>query len=421
MSDEFDPHPSWKFTDEMERRQFLKLGSTTAGMLALAACGAATTPAGPSAPTGPDFKLGVVLPKSQVYATLGESIVNGMRLYFDKVGNQAGNRKIKMPSTTEDEGTTAEAALTGTRKVVEQDQVDMVAGFVLSNTAAAARDYLDQTKTPTLIANAGANVLSRAKKSLYIYRTSFSNWQPNWPMGKYVAENVSKKVTLLYANYAAGAEQTGGFKETFVPAGGTIIKEVTPPLNNTDYSSYISQVRDSRPEAIYVFLSGTDAINFLKQASQVNLFQSIKVTGSGYFVEQDVLQVIGDAAPIGAISGLHWALTLDNSENKAFVADYQKKYNRQADVFAMQGFDTARVIVEALNAVKGNTSNREGFLKAIGDVKFKSPRGDFSFDLSTNNVINPVYVRELVRDPQLGLTNKVKTYFPAVKDTGRNL
>ncbi len=419
MAREFEQDSSWKLSDEMERREFLKLGATTAGMLALAACGAGTPSASPTAVTGPDFKLGVVLPKSQVYASLGESIVNGLRLYFDKVGNQAGNRRIKMPTTPEDEGTTAEAALTGTRKVVEQDQVDMVVGFVLSNTAAAARNYLDQTKTPTLIANAGANALSRAAKSPYIFRTSFSNWQPNQPMGKYVADNITKKVTLLYANYAAGTEQTGAFKETFIPAGGTIIKEITPPLNNTDYSSFITQVRDSRPEAIYVFLSGTDAINFLKQANQVNLFQSIKVTGSGYFVEQDVLQVIGDAAPIGAISGLHWALTLDNPENKAFTADYQKKYNRQADVFAMQGFDTARVIVDALNAVKGSTSNKEGFLKAISDVKFKSPRGDFSFDPNTNNVINPIYIRELVRDPQLGPTNKVRTSFPAVKDPGR--
>jgi len=415
MSDDLATRVSGTLTEEIERRQFLKLGIGAAGALALAACGGETSP---GASAGPDFKLGIILPYSKVYANLGDSITNGMVLYFDKVGNQAGNRNIKL--IKEDEEVDPAVGLTRAHKLVEQDNVDMVAGFVSSPSAATARNYLHDNKIPTLIANAGSNSLSRGNKSAYLFRTSFSNWQPNWPMGKYVFEKVSKRVTLLYAKYAAGTEQTGGFKETFVPAGGQVLAEVTPPLDNRDYSPFITQVQASRPEAVYVFLSGTDAINFLTQAKQVDLFRTIKVTGSGYFVEQDVLQAIRpEQAPIGAISGLHWALTLDNPENKAFVNDYKKKFSKQADVFAMQGFDTARVIVDALNAVKGNTSDKDAFLKAISQVKFKSPRGDFRFDPDTNNVINTIYIRELVNDAQLGPTNRVITSVADVKDPGK--
>ena len=300
--------------------------------------------------------------------------------------------------------------------VTLQDNVDMVAGYVASPDAVGARDYLDQNAMPTLIANAGANVLSRAKKSSYIYRTSFSNWQPSHPMGAYVAENISKKVTLLYANYAAGSEAAAAFKETFT---GTILAEVKPPLNNQDYSTYISQIRASKPEAIYFFLSGTDANNFFTQAKQVDLFANIKVTGAGFGVEQDVTQAIGDKSPVGAITGLHWAYTLDNKENKDFTTAYKSKYGRLADVFAMQGYDTARVIIEALNAVKGKTEDKQAFLKAIAAVKFKSPRGDFRFDPATNNVVNPIYIRELVKDPSLGYVNKVKTTVASVADPGQ--
>ena len=84
----------------------------------------------------------------------------------------------------------------------------------------------------------------------------------------------------------------------------------------------------------------------------------------------------------------------------------------------MQGYDTARVIVDALNTVKGKTDDKQAFLKAIGDVKFKSPRGDFLFDAATNNVINPVYIRELIKDPSLGYVNKVKTTVASVADPG---
>jgi branched-chain amino acid transport system substrate-binding protein len=398
--------------DALTRRQVLQAGLAGATMLGLAACGE-SQPATVGASAGPDFKVGVVLPASKVYAELGASITNGMKLYLDKVGSKAAGRKIVL--LFEDEEATPDVALAKTRKLVEQDNVSMIAGYVASPDAVGSRDFLDQNAIPTLIANAGANVLSRAKKSTYIYRTSFSNWQPNHPMGAYVADNISKKVTLVYANYAAGTETAASFKETYT---GQILAEVKPPLNTQDYSTYISQIRASKPEAIYFFLSGTDAVNFFTQAKQVDLFANIKVTGSGFGVEQDVTQAIGDKSPVGAITGLHWAYTLDTKENKDFTSAYKSKYGKLADVFAVQGYDTARVIVDALNAVKGKTDDKQAFLKAIAAVKFKSPRGDFQFDTATNNVINPVYIRELIKDPSLGYVNKVKLTVAGVADPG---
>src|SRR5439155_208326 len=87
------------------------------------------------------------------------------------------------------------------------------------------------------------------------------------------------------------------------------------------------------------------------QAKQVDLFANIKVTGAGFGVEQDVTQAIGDKSPVGAITGLHWAYTLDNKENKDFTTAYKSKYGRLADVFAMQGYDTARVIIELMDVL----------------------------------------------------------------------
>ncbi len=190
MSDEIERYLHWKLAESLDRRDFLKLGLTAAGVAAVAACGGSTS-VGPTGPTGPEFKLGVVLPYSGVYAELGTSITNGMRMYFDSVGNQAGNRTITM--ITADEQVALADAVAATKKVVEQDAVDMVAGYVSSPNAAGNRNYLDGLKMPTLIANAGVNSLSRAARSPYIYRTSFSNWQPAHPMGTYVAEKLGKK------------------------------------------------------------------------------------------------------------------------------------------------------------------------------------------------------------------------------------
>ena len=421
MADQIERYLDFKLADGVNRRGFLKLGLTAAGMAGVAACGGSTT-TGPSGPTGPEFKLGVVLPNSGVYAELGKSITNGMHMYFDSVGNQAGNRKITM--ITSDEQTALADAVAATKKVVEQDSVDMVAGYVSSPNAAGNRDYLDGQKMPTLIANAGTNSLSRAAKSPFIYRTSFSNWQPSHPMGTYVAEKLGKKrIQLVYAKYGAGLESVASFKETFTAAGGTIVGPdvATPFPNNGDQTPFVQAIKTDAIDGIYCFMSGTDAVTFLKKANELGTLKKLGlVSGSGFFVEQDVLAAITDAAPVGAITGLHWALTLATRENQDFVSKYSKTFSgRQADVFAVQGFDTARVIVEALNAEKGKTDDKLSFMKAISNVSFKSPRGDFRFDPNTNNVVQTIYVRKTVNDPKLGWTNQVIDQYPGVADPGK--
>ena len=421
MGDEIERYLDDRLAAQLDRREFLQVGLTVAGAAVFAACGG-TTSGGPSGPTGPEFKLGVVLPYSGVYAELGTSITNGMRMYFDSVGNQAGNRKITM--VTADEQVALADAVAATKKVVEQDSVDMVAGYVSSPNAAGNRDYLHGQKIPTLIANAGVNSLSRTAKSPFIYRTSFSNWQPAHPVGTYVVEKLGKKkIQLVYAKYGAGLESVASFKETFTAAGGTIVGPdvATPFPNNGDQTPFVQAIQTDKIDGIYSFMSGTDAVTFLKKAAELGTLGKLGlVSGAGFFVEQDVLAAIQDAAPNGAITGLHWALTLTNKENQDFIAKYSKKFNgRQADVFAVQGFDTARVIVDALNAVKGNTDNKDGFMQAIAKVSFKSPRGDFKFDPSTNNVVQTIYIRKTVKDAKLGWTNQVIDQYPGVADPGK--
>ncbi len=422
MADKIQSYLDRKLVESVDRREFLQLGLTVAGAAAFVACGG-TTPSGPSGPTGPEFKLGVVLPYSGVYAELGNSITNGMRMYFDSVGNQAGNRKITM--ITADEKVSVPDATAATKKVVEQDGVDMVAGYVSSPNAAGNRDYLDSQKIPTLIANAGINALSRTKKSPFIYRTSFTNWQPANPVGTYAAQKLGKKrIQLVYANYGAGIESSGSFRESFTAAGGTIVgPDVKPPFpNNGDQTPFVQAIQTDKVDGIFCFLSGTDAVTFLKKAAELGTLKKpgFLVTGGGFFVEQDVLAAIQDAAPEGAITGLHWALTLTNKENQDFITNYTKKFSgRQPDVFAVQGFDTARVIVEALNATKGKTDNKDAFMTAISKVVFKSPRGDFKFDPNTNNVVQTIYIRKTVKDPKLGWTNQVIDQYPGVVDPGK--
>ncbi len=169
----------------LTRRDLLKGASALAGLALasplLSACGPMGRPGSGTKP----LKIGILLPYSDIYAVLGESITAAMKLYFDEVGGEAGGRPIEV--ITEDTEIKPDVAQQKARKLVEQDEVDLVAGIVSSGVLMALRDYFDSMKKPLIVANAGANQISRAAKSPYIWRTSFTNWQPSWPMGSWAA------------------------------------------------------------------------------------------------------------------------------------------------------------------------------------------------------------------------------------------
>ncbi len=364
----------------------------------------------------PPLKIGLVLPYTGVYAVLGESITQAMELVFARENWTVAGRKIEM--IKEDDEMKPPVGIRKTEKLIDSDKVDILTGPVHSGILMGMRDKVHNSKTILIVSNAGADDISRARCSKWIFRTSFSNWQPCQPMGGWVAKNVSKEVFQVAPNYQAGKDMMAAFRETFLPAGGKVIAEDYPKLGETDYAPYLTKIKQSGAKAVFAFFSGTDAVNFVKQYDQFGLKQSIKLTGAGFLTEPDVLPAQGGSA-LGIITGHFYTPLLDNPTNHRFVKDFREKYfGKVPDGFACQGYDTAEVIIRALKAVNGNTQDKEKLVDAIAKVEFDSPRGRFRFDPKTHNVIQPyIYVRE-VREVYGGLNNVPIDKIADVRDPG---
>src|SRR5262252_6351742 len=392
------------------RRRFLSGGAATAAGVAV----------GPwvlraHGQSGP-LKVGLVLPYTGVYAVLGESITQGMELVFARENWTVAGRKVEM--IKEDDEMKPPVGIRKTEKLIDADKVDILTGPVHSGILMGMRDKVHSSKTILIVSNAGADAISRERCSRWIFRTSFSNWQPNQPMGAWVAKNVSKDVFITAPNYQAGKDQLEAFKETFVPAGGKLVGEDYPKLGETDYAPYLTKIRQSGAKAVYAFFSGTDAVNFVKQFDEFGLKGSVKLTGAGFLTEPDVLPAQGKAA-LGIITGHFYTPLLDNPTNQRFVKEFRDKFaGKMPDGFACQGYDTAEVIVRALKAVNGNTQDKDKLVDVIAKVEFDSPRGRFRFDPKTHNVIQPfIYIRE-VRETPLGINNVPIDKVADVRDPG---
>lgn len=365
---------------------------------------------------GAPLKIGVLLPYSGVYAVLGESITQGMELVFARENWTVAGRKVEM--IKEDDESKPPVGIRKAEKLIESDKVDILTGPVHSGVLAGIRDKVHSTKTILIVSNAGADDISRARCSRWIFRASFSNWQPCQPMGGWVAKNVAKDVFQIAPNYQAGKDMMAAFRETFVPAGGKVVAEDYPKLGETDYAPYLTKIKQSGAKGVFAFFSGSDAVNFVKQYDQFGLKGAVKLTGAGFLTEPDVLPAQG-ASALGIITGHFYTPLLDNPTNQRFVKEFREKFGgKMPDGFACQGYDTAEVIVRSLKAVSGNTQDKVKLVETIAKVEFDSPRGRFRFDPKTQNVIQPfIYVRE-VKEVAGGLNNVVIDRIADVKDPG---
>jgi branched-chain amino acid transport system substrate-binding protein len=335
-----------------------------------------------------EYKVGVLLPFSGVYAGLGAHIENGFKLGLEHFGDKLGTDTITM--LRDDTEANPGATLAKAKKMVLADKADVLTGIVSSAVLGGLRDFVHSSKTPLVVSNAGNDAATGERCSPYITRVSFSNGSITRVMGPWLAEQGVKTAYLMAPDYAAGHQMMDAFRATFEAAGGKVIGEAYPPLKGTkDYGPYISKAKASGAEALMTFFAGGAAINFVKQYAEFGAAKDLPLYGAGFLTSAAYVHVQGAAAD-GVIASLHYVPTIDNAENKRFQEGYQAAYEgKLGSEFAVAGYDSARLIIEAIAAAGGDKAKFKG---ELAKVSFNGPRGPLKIDPATHNVIQNMYI-----------------------------
>ena len=337
------------------------------------------------------LKLGVMLPYTGTYAQLGEAITEGLKLAIAEAGGRLGGREVEF-ATVDDESEPAKAPENANR-LVTRDKVDFLVGTVHSGVAMAMVKVARDTGTMLVIPNAGAEAATGALCAPNIFRTSFSNGQPAFPMGKVVADRGLKSAVTLTWQYAAGEESTGGFKEGFIAADGKVLKELRLPFPNVEFQPLLTEIAAIKPDVVYAFFAGGGAVKLVKDYAAAGLKDKIPLVGPG-FLTDGTLPAQGDAAA-GMETTLHYGDALDVPKNAAFRAAYKQRTGREPDVYAVQGYDTGQLLAIGLAAVKGDTGARNELIAAMEAAHIDSPRGGFTLSKAHNPIQN-IYLRKVV-------------------------
>jgi branched-chain amino acid transport system substrate-binding protein len=348
---------------------------------------AATVPTGWAIAQAKPLKVGLMLPYSGTFAKLGENITIAVEMVIAEKGGKLGGREIELVKL--DDESKPELAPQNADRLVKRDQVDVLIGTVHSGVQMGIHKVVKESGTLTIVPNAGNNAVTRELCAKNVFRTSFTNWQPAHGMGLALGKRGIKKAAWITWDYAAGAESGEGFKQGLEKNGGQLVQMLTLPFPQTNFQPLLAQVPGLGVDYVGAFFAGGGAVQFVKDYAAAGL--KVPLCGSGFLTE-GVLGAQGPAAE-GMETALHYGDGIDNPVNAAFRKAFKDKAGRDADVYAVQGYDAGQLLAIGLEAVKGKIEDEANLYKAMENAKLESPRGPAKMS-KDHNIIHNIYLRK---------------------------
>ena len=336
-------------------------------------------------------KVGMITTLSGGGAGLGIDVRDGFML----AAKMAGNENLEV--VVEDDQRKPDIAVQLADKMVQSEKVDVLTGIIWSNLAMAVVPAVTAQGKFYLSPNAGPSALAGKGCTPNYFNVSWQNDAFNEAAAMWANENDVNKVFLMAPNYPAGQDMIAGFKRFYE---GDIAAEIYTKLGQTDYAAEIAQMRASDADTIYFFLPGGMGISFMKQYAGSGVEKA--VMGPAFSFDQGILGAIGDAA-LGVKNTSHWSKDIDNEANKTFVEEFQKEYDRLPSLYAAQGYDTANLLLSAME--KASVTDADAFRAALKEADFDSVRGKFSF-ADNHHPIHDIFMREVVKEGDV-VTNKI--------------
>lgn len=352
-------------------------------------------------------KIGFVTTITTPAGVIGKDMVDAVNLAMEDIGGKMGGLDVEL--IVEDDGFKPAIGKQKTDKLVKQDKVQFVTGFIWSHVLLASQKSALGAGKFLISSNAGPSQMAGKLCHKNFFSTSWQNDQTPMAMGEVLNLNNVKSLYVMAPNYAAGKNMVAGVTRTF--KGKIIGKDLTKWGKDAqlDFSAELAKAKASGAEGIFVFYPGKAGGAFIKQYAQAGLQGKIPLY-SVFTVDSIALPKLQKAnmnGVMGSVMTQFWAPDLDTPQNKKFVSGFKKKYGRYPSFYAAQSYDTIFLIKSAVEAVKGDLSNKDGMRAAMEKANFPSVRGKFSYG-NNHFPIQNFYSREVVKDSDGVWTTSVR-------------
>jgi branched-chain amino acid transport system substrate-binding protein len=361
-------------------------------------------------------KIGFITTLTTPAGVIGEDMKNSVMLALEHIDNKMGNLDVEL--IMEDDGFKPDIGKQKTDKLVKQDDVDFVAGYIWSHVLLASMNSVTSANKFLISANAGPSQIAGKRCHPNFFSTSWQNDQTPMALGEYLNQEGVKSIYIMAPNYAAGKDMAAGVEAVF--KGEIKGKDLTKwgADAQLDFSAELAKAKASGAEALYVFYPGKAGGAFIKQYQQAGLQGKLPLY-TAFTVDSIALPKLQAAkldGVLGSKMAQQWSPDMDNAANKRFVSDYLKKHGKYPSFYGAQSYDAIMLIKSAVEATGGNLKDKDALRKALMAADYDSVRGRYTYG-NNHMPIQNFYLREVVEDSEGRWTTKiVKTVYENHQD-----
>lgn len=338
------------------------------------------------------IKIGVLTALSGVMETWGNEDLQGIELgieYATNGTNEVNGKRIQL--MVEDDTSDSGVAVQKATKLIEQDKVHMITGGVISGNALAVMEKAAQAKVPYIVSSSAADAITGENFNEYTFRIGRSYRQVTLAGGSFL-NSIGKTFYVLAPDNAAGKSQTAAWKTDIELGGGKVIEEAYAPVDANDFTSYLTKIKDAKPDVLVLVIVGDSFTSKLpQQIQELGINKQMKLAAD--IADIPFLKALGKAGEgmIGPV--IYYNSIFDTPENKWFVEKFEEKHGEVPDLFASAGFTTGIALVEGLK--KSTALDGDSLVKAFEGLKFRSIKGDHYIRPEDHQTMQALAVVEL--------------------------
>ena len=313
-------------------------------------------------------------------AQLGIQMRDGMQTYFDYVNAQGGINGRKIQLVTRDDQYESKLAADNTKKLIDEDRVFALIGYIGTPTSAASLPIFTEAKVPFIGPFTGAELL-RSPFNRFIFNVRASYFDETDKIVEQLLTVGMKRFAVFYQNDAYGQAGLAGMEKAIKARGGEIVVRSTVERNTVDVAKAVSEIGPKSPDAV-VMVSAYKSIAAFVRAMKKNgyngQFHNVSFVGSKAL--SDELGAEGQGVVISQVVPFPWSQSTGVAREFGELA---AKSKADVNFSSMEGFLVAKVFAEGLKRA-GKNPTRENLITAMEsmrDVDF----GGFAIGFSPSN------------------------------------
>jgi len=315
-------------------------------------------------------------------ARLGESMRDGAQLYFDEVNRNGGVRGRKIKLVSLDDGYEPDRAVQNTKRLVQEDKVFALFGYVGTPTSYAVIPLIGEAKIPFFGAFTGAEGL-RTPINRYIFNVRASYNQETETLVNYLVTSRKQRIAVFYQDDAYGKAGLSGVQAAMDRRKLAIAAMGTVQRNTVNVAEAVRVIAATKPQGIIMIGAYKSCAAFIKEMNKTGLkpdYLNVSFVGSDALAQE-----LGSEG-----HGVMISQVVPYPHDRQFpVAD---EFTRLAKAHApnlklsfnnLEGYIAAKAFVEGLQRA-GSNLTREKLVDALETFK-DVDLGNFRLSFSPQN------------------------------------